>query len=132
MRARPHDHSTQPQLWFRRSPRFSARAIAALIEGGQASATPRLGVRDATHPKGYWPGQLVELIVLNDDGSKYWSTTRRITDLHIRKPMHTLTPEDLQHTFFYNNWEDVYKDLEHFEDKGISPDAGATIVEWSM
>ena len=119
-----------PELWLRPSAGLSLAVLSTLIEAQRITATPRLGARDAKHPKGYQPGQEVMLRVLDEHGAEYLHRRVRIESLTIR-PLRQLTEDDLHHTLAYQNWEDVQRELSQFEKRLIDENEDATVVEFS-
>ena len=121
-------HKDNPELWFRPS-RLPLPVLLELIESRRMTATPRLGARDGNHLKGYEPGQVVTVRVLDDNGVEHARRKARIEAVTIR-PLSHLTPGDLQNTF-YHHWEEVREDFELFEKRSISDAEEASIIEFS-
>ena len=126
----PHSHQDHPEIWVRPSPRLPLQVLSALIESRIITATPRLGVRDGNHPKGYRPGDTVTLRVLDAEGAVQLSLPVRIEAVIIR-PLRQLTPDDLQNTYPYQSWEEVQRDLSFFEKRPIGDCEKASVIEFS-
>ncbi len=126
-----HDHKKDPHLWFRPSERLSKGALVALLECGTITATPRLGVRDAAHPKGYYPGQTVTVRVFDEKDEVRFERWARITKV-IPRTLNMLTAEDLFHARPYDSWEDVFKEFSRFENRELSPNEEVTIVHFKL
>jgi hypothetical protein len=99
------------------------------VESQLIKATPRLGARDATHPKGYEPGQVVILRVLDENNEECLRHTVRIDTVTVR-PIAELTSDDLQNALPYHDWRDVQHDLSLFEQRPIDADEEASIIEF--
>ncbi len=123
-------HKNHPEIWLRPSPRLSLEVLSTLVESRCIMATPRLGARNGDHPKGYEPGQVAMLRVLDDSGTEHLSRMIRIESVIVR-PLRQLTPDDLENTFPYKNWEEVRSDLSLFEKRQIDDSEQASVVEFS-
>lgn len=58
------------ELWLRPHPGASLQELQQLIQTRQINRTPRLGVRDQSHPKGYTVGRQVRLRLLDSHGNQ--------------------------------------------------------------
>ncbi len=124
-------HEANPRLAFHASPMTTLPVIIHLVEAGVLIATPRLGVRDRSHPKGYFPGQLVTLQVCQGDHEVVLSRQVRIVSL-LSKPLSELTGCELRRTRLYSaGWTAVQHDLSFFERRPIAENEMITIVEFS-
>jgi hypothetical protein len=125
-----NNHKDHPEIWLRPSPILPLDVLSALIESRVITATPRLGARNGTHPKGYTEGQVALLRVLNDAGTEQLSRSIRIKSVTIR-PLRQLRPDDLQNTFPYQNWKEVQRDLSHFEKRAVGDNEETSVIEFS-
>jgi len=123
-------HKDHPEIWLRPSPKLPLEVLSTLVESRCITATPRLGARNGDHPKGYEPGQVATLRVLDDTGAEHLSRMVRIESIVIR-PLQELTPGDLENTFPYKVWEEVRSDFSLFEKRQIDYSEQASIVEFS-
>jgi hypothetical protein len=123
-------YESRPEIWLRPSPRLSLDVLLALIEAGSLTATPRLGVRDGTHAKGYSPGDTATLRVLDEKDQEQLRKRVRICSL-ITRQLSALTEKDLEFAFPYKRWEDVQADLSFFEGRDVNDQEDATIVTFT-
>ena len=86
-----------PEIWLRPSPNIPLPVLSGFVESRLLKATPRLGARDSTHPKGYEPGQTVTLLVLDNQGEEHLRLFVRIEAVTIRQ-LSQLTPGALKNT----------------------------------
>lgn len=119
-----HNHHSRPEMWFQSTKRYPVDVLARLIQTKQITVTPRRGVRQKDHPKGYVPGQVATLKVLDNQQQEYFQCQVRIKDVVV-KPLRTITATDLVGSELYQDWKDVQNDLSFFE-KG--PVHGTQIV----
>jgi hypothetical protein len=125
------NHKTHPEIWLQPSPpHLSLNVLSTLIEIRSLTATPRLGARNSTHPKGYEPGQIAMLRVGDERGHEHLKRRVRIEAVTI-KPLQNLTPDDLHHTVSYNSWEEVQRDLSFFEKRPVKENEDTSIIEFS-
>ena len=125
-----NNHNTHPEIWLRPSPGLSLSVLLTFVEIRHITATPRLGARNGNHPKGYKPGEIATLRVLDENGVEHLSRSVRIEAVVI-KPLQRLTPDDLHHTAWYNHWEEVQRELSLFEKRPVEKNEDASIIEFS-
>ncbi len=73
------NHTAYPELWFRPTPALLLSVLYNEIASGTLTTSVRMGVRDARHPKGYSPGQLVTLRLFNQDDLEVLTRSIRIS-----------------------------------------------------
>ena len=120
----------QAEIWLRPAPRGTAEVLLQLVDSGELTSTPRLGVRDATHEKGYIPGEQALLRVLNSEGQEVRSRPIRIETI-VPKRMVDLQPADLVGSQLYNSWQEVQHDLSRFERHTLAPEEMVSIITFS-
>ncbi len=123
-------HATNPEVWFRPNSRLSLDRLVGLMRSGELVATPRLGIRDRHHPKGYVPGQRVTLRVFDAAGAERLTASIKVEHLCI-KPLSRLTKQDLLGTMMYDDWHQIQSDLSGFEGKVLDEENMVTIVAFS-
>lgn len=120
------------ELWLRPSPRITLFELQRLIRQHALHCTPRLGVRDATHPtKGYAPGQHIKLRIYDSKGEQQHETHAVVEAVTIYR-LDTITRSDLagcEPTL--RNWQDVQVVLSFFEGHTILPDAPVTLISFT-
>lgn len=94
------------------------------------TATPRLGARDSSHPKGYAPGQTVLLRVFNARNIECLRQSARIEGV-ITRPLRALTPQDLHGAVLYRVWQDVQTTLSFFEKRYVEEDEDVSVITFS-
>ncbi|MFH1178633.1 MAG: hypothetical protein V1711_02855 [bacterium] len=125
-----NNHHEHPELWFRSSPILPTDVLCELFDSQKITATPRLGKRDGAHEKGYIPGQIATLRVLDDNWKEYFSCQIRIMGVKI-KPLEQLVPEDLKGSILYRDWKAVQSDLSYFEKRAIEDKETVSVIEFS-
>ncbi len=125
------EHARNPEIWFRQSQSVSLPMLVTAFRSELITATVRLGVRDKIHEKGYFPGQVVTLRILDGDDNELWSGCVRVTAIRVRRLEH-LTREDLRPTIIYaeEGWLAVQRDLSLFAGETIDPIELVSIVEF--
>lgn len=111
-----HEHS---ELWFRSSPTLPFGVLSTLIETEAITVTPRVGIRDGTHPKGYVPNTRVTLRLFDDVQQEQRTKQVCITKV-VSKLLHDVS-----------NWQSVQQDLSFFEGRPVAPDEIISLVEFS-
>ena len=124
------NHRDNPELWLRPSPKLPFEVLSTLIESRLMTATPRLGARDNNHPKGYEPGQVVTLKVLDGEGGDFLHLPVLIKQVIVRQ-LSLLTENDLQRIPPYHDWREVQHDFSLFEGRPIGETEEASIIEFS-
>lgn len=128
-----NNHHEHPELWFRPSPVVPLAVLSKLIEDGAITATPRLGVRDAAHPKGYAPGQRATLRVCDgkcEAGGEVLARDVRITSVESKR-LRELEGVDLQSSLCYSaGWKSLQHDLSFFEGRQVGEDEMVSIIEF--
>jgi len=124
-----NNHHEHPELWFRSSPILPMDVLCEFFDNQKITATPRLGKRDDAHEKGYVPGQIATLRVLDDNWKEYFSCQIRIMDVKI-KPLEKLVLEDLEGSM-YKDWKTVQSDLSYFERRVIEDKETVSVIEFS-
>ncbi|OYV27830.1 MAG: hypothetical protein B7W98_00915 [Parcubacteria group bacterium 20-58-5] len=113
------NHHEHPELWFRPSPAMPLSVLLSLIESEHMTVTPRLGKRDATHPKGYQPGTVATIRLFDEDWKERLSKRVRITGI-TSKPLRAFADEP-----------SLQEELSFFEGRPITPDETVSFVEFS-
>ena len=124
------NHHDNPEIWFRPSPMFPSTVLSKLILNREITATPRMGIRDSSHPKGYNNGQIVTLRMFDDD----WKETMnlRVCVKAVRsKRLQDLIEVDLVNTVGYRTgWKSVQQDLSFFEGRVVEMCEMVSLVEF--
>lgn len=122
---------TNAELWLRPSPGMDLRQLQQLVRTQALTRTPRLGIRDQSHPKGYTVGHQVRLRLLDSRGNQQLSRVVAVTNLIVRR-LSEFTAEDLAGCGpAYRTWEDVGRALAFFEKRRVLPGDPVTIVEFT-
>ncbi len=130
-------HQERPEIWLKPAPNISKNVLLTLIENGDITATPRLGVRGPGHEKGYAPGQVVTLRVRDTKGIDLLVRKVRVDDggydrdWMVVKPLNKLAPTDLKRTFVYQCWREVREDLSFFEGRHVRKSERVSIILFS-
>lgn len=131
-------HQDCPEIWLKPTPNISQTVLLTLIENGDITATPRLGVRGPDHEKGYAPGQVVTLRVRDAVGIDLLVRKIRVDDKNgcdrdwmVVKPLNRIAPRDLRRTFVYQCWREVREDLSFFEGRHVSKSEKVSIILFS-
>lgn len=111
-------HHERPEIWFRPSPILPFTALSTLIETESIVATPRLGKRDGTHPKGYVPGTRATLRLFDDNKQEQLRKHVRITNV-VSKPLRDVP-----------DWQSVQQNLSFFEGRLVARDEIISLVEF--
>ena len=123
--------NAQGELWFRPNPRVTLSELQRLVRQRALRRTPRLGIRNATHPsKGYTPGQPVTLRIYDSRGEQQHVAHATVTDVIVRR-LNEIAPADLagcEPTL--RTWHDVETVLSYFEGRNVPPDAPVTLVSF--
>jgi|ERR1035437_6124118 hypothetical protein len=125
-----NNHHVHPEVWFRPSPLASFDVLLTLFQNREITITPRLGVRNGFHPKGYKPGQLVTLRLFGDDKQEKVSLKIRVDDIRIQ-PLNMVQQADLAGSHFYRSWADVQRELSFFEDRSVEPVECVSLIRFS-
>lgn len=127
----PRGTNRQPELWFRSNAAMPLDELQRLIAGRALTRTPRLGVRDANHPKGYATGQTATLRLVDAHDTQQLVAIVVVKNLLMRR-IHEITPEDLAGCGpWYRTWRDVAATLTFFERREVFPAEPVTIVEFA-
>lgn len=87
---------TVPELWFRPLGWYGIAALGADIRNRTITATPRLGTRDASHPKGYRVGAVAQLRIFDADGAEATELRAEVTITALTvKPVCEIRTDDL-------------------------------------
>ena len=127
-----NDHSANSELQFRPSPILPLKVLSKLIESRGIKATPRLGLRDSSHRKGYAPGQVVTMRLFDNEGKDIEPMSRkiRITAVH-SKPLGEFSGADLRKSRCYSaGWRAVQHDLSFFESRPIGEKEVVSLIEF--
>ena len=124
------NHHTHPELWFRPSPALPFEVLSELFKKGEIIATPRLGKRDGTHPKGYVLGTVATLRLYDDAGREQFCRRIRIGDIAV-KPLHDFSEAELERTHYPADWQSLQQDFSYFEERSVAADELVSIVEFS-
>lgn len=126
-----NDLGAASELWFRPSPWCSLAELRGLLENQHISATPRLGIRDDRHPKGYAVGQETVLRLFDEDGREVLRTQVTISMLIMRR-LADLTAQNLAGCGpAFRSWHDVRNALSHFERREVDNKEMVTIVRFA-
>ncbi len=123
------NHHEHPELWFRPSPELPLAVLSKSLDARGILATPRLGERNASHPKGYLPNTVATVRLFDDR----WREQSREDVLIIRvvsKPLHDFEDLDLTNTA-YRSVESMRRDLSFFEERPLASDETVSLVEFS-
>ncbi|MEK7144430.1 MAG: hypothetical protein AAB794_01025 [Patescibacteria group bacterium] len=123
------NHHDQPELWFRPSPAMSFSALLSLFEVEEITATPRLGKRDAMHPKGYVLGTVVTARLF-DENRQERIHKKVYIDRVTSKLLRDITGFELKETR-YRSASLLQEDLSFFEGRSVALDEVVSIVEFS-
>ncbi len=131
-------HQDCPEIWLKPTPNIPKTVLLTLIESGDITATPRLGVRGPDHEKGYAPGQVVTLRVRDATDIDLLVCKIRVDGEDgcgksgmVIKPLNKLAPTDLKRTFVYKCWREIREDLSFFEGRHICKNEKVSIVLFS-
>jgi len=119
----------KPQLWFGPSPNVATSHLICGIAQGKIRATFRMGVRDASHEKGYAEGEHVLLQVVQNNRvmtDPRWGVITKLTPRRLGQ----FSDEEVALTNFYRTWEEVAQDLSFFDGHTVSGDTEVTLVEF--
>lgn len=118
------------EIWLQPHPWLTLAELRRLIEEQGITATPRLGGRDHTHPKGYNIGQQTWLVLKDETGREQRRERIEITGLDLR-PLANFDALSLWGCgFSYQSWLDIQHVLIFFEKRPIRPDETVTIVRF--
>lgn len=123
------DHHTHPELWFRPSPALSFAVLSKFFVDEEITATPRLGKRDGTHPKGYVPDTTATLRLFDDHQQEHLRRGVRITKI-VTKPLKDFSVSELKDTL-YRSIESMQQDLSFFEGRPVISSEIITLVAFS-
>jgi hypothetical protein len=124
------NHHENPELWFRPSPVLPFKDLLTFLDSGEITATPRLGKRDESHPKGYVPGTLATVRLFDERERQRLSRRVRIESV-ASKPLRDFAAADLEHIVYSADWRVVQQVLSFFEGRPVAPDEVVSIVEFS-
>lgn len=122
-------HNVHQELWFRSSPTLPFAVLSQFLDSRGILVTPRLGKRNASHPKGYLPDTTATVRLFDD----CWREKLREDVLIIRvvsKPLRDFEDLDLTNTV-YRSVESMQRDLSFFEERPIASDETVSLVEFS-
>ncbi|MDR3547608.1 MAG: hypothetical protein P4M11_04940 [Candidatus Pacebacteria bacterium] len=118
-------------MWFRPSPKMPSHVLLGLIENHRITATPRLGVRDESHPKGYRPDQEVTLRAFDEQGKEMLTKRARIVAIR-SKQLQDLVSDDLDRSDMCSlDWESVRQKFSFFEARPLPAQELISIVEFT-
>ena len=119
------------ELWFRPHPWALLAELTELIKNRCLTATPRLGIRDGAHPKGYDIGQKTDLKLFNYEDEPVLVESVEVTDL-LFKPMDKLIRPDLRGCEpSCQSWRTTRNILSFFEQRALHPGEWSTIVRFA-
>ncbi|MFZ3043521.1 MAG: hypothetical protein WA058_00185 [Minisyncoccia bacterium] len=125
------NHHQHPEIWFRPSPALSLEVLSELIETGNITATPRLGKRDAEHPKGYIPGTVATLRLHDANRQEKFCMRVRIENV-CSKPLRDLGVMELGSVAYYvQGLPSVQQDLSFFEGRPVAADEMVSVIKFS-
>ena len=124
------NHHRNPEFWFRSSPARPLEVLLELFEREAITATPRLGKRDGTHPKGYVPGTTATVRIYNNQKCELLSR-RILIDSVVSKPLCEFGGIELQEAQYPPDWQSLQQDLSFFEGRPIAANEQVSIVKFS-
>ena len=123
---------TGGELWFRPSPRVTLFELQRLIRQKALRRTPRLGIRDTTHPtKGYAAGWRIMLRVFDPKGEQQCTMKAVVTEVTVRRLNEIATADLAGCEPTLRTWQDVKTVLSFFEGREVPPDAPVTLVSFN-
>ena len=122
---------TDTEIWLQPHPWTSLTELCESLENRTITATPRLGVRDEHHPKGYRIGQRTRLKLFDREKQLILSAEVVITELSVQ-PLKKLKPNDLETCGpSCRTWREVHKILGFFERRVIHSRESVTVVRFA-
>ena len=121
------NHHAHPELWFRPSPALSSAVLSEFFGREERIATPRLGRRDGTHPKGYIPGTIATLRLFDEARQEQLHKQARIVSI-VSKPLHDFAVSELEDMHYPSDVESLRQDLSFFEGRPVTGGEIVTIV----
>jgi hypothetical protein len=123
-------HNAHQELWFRPSPALPFAVLSELFERKGIIATPRLGERDFSHPKGYVLNTMATARLFDERWNECLREDVLITRV-VSKPLRDFTDSEIKDTV-YSSVEAVREDLAYFNKDGpVTLDDTVSLVEFS-
>ncbi len=119
-----------PELWFRPCSGISLQDLYALFANGSVVATIRLGARNDLHEKGYVPGEVALVRLLDAAGTEYLQRSVRIEAIGI-KQLQQVSRADLRGTCLFASIEEVQRELAIFEKRPVRRNELVSIIRFS-
>lgn len=124
-------HLGVPELWLRPSPVLSFDVLYTFCTTRKSVATPRVGKRDGSHPKGYVPGTSVILRLFDGVREERLREQICITSI-VSKPLRDFALEEFKDSVYHGvDWRIVQQELSFFEERPVADDEMVSIVEFS-
>lgn len=124
------NHHGNPELWFRPSPVLPLEVLLEFFEREAITATPRLGKRDGTHPKGYVPSTIATVRLYDDQKCEVLTRSVRILGI-VSKPLCEFKGTELEEVHYLPDWQSLQQDLSFFEGRSVAEDELVSIVTFS-
>lgn len=125
-------HEGHTEIWLQETPWYETPELVRLVRLGLLAATPRLGARDARHPKGYALGQRMTVVVFNAARNQRLAGRPVTITAILTRPLARLTPADLDGCGpMFRRWQNVGRVLGHFEGRRIEETEDITIIAFA-
>lgn|ERR1035437_9898309 len=125
-------HHRNPEFWFGpiQSPVLPSEVLFELFKEEKLIATPRLGKRDGTHPKGYVPGTVATVRLYNNQKCELLNRRVRILGV-VSRPLCEFGGAELEEAHYPPDWQSLQQDLSLFEGRPVARDELVSIVTFS-
>jgi shikimate dehydrogenase len=123
------NHAIYPELWFRPSPFLLFSVLSARIASAALTTSVRMGRRDATHPKGYSPGQVVTLRVFDSSDNEVITKLVRIQSVETLR-LNELGPLEIAALQIYETTALLQGELSFFEKRPVRTDEEVSLVSY--